>query len=475
MSMLAPEAAARPKPRFSKPPASQPPTNSGEWVQATLVRREQGHGCDEFTFRLAHGRMEVPPSGHVLIRVDGAERPYSPVACRGSEIDVAVKCYPDGTVTPRLFALSPGERVLVRGPFQGAMPKTVGPDFVFAAAGTGIAPFFRPIEAAVRGGKATVWLIHSVRLPDEAVLSDRIAALERESGGRLKVLSAWTRAGAGPEDGVPTVCGRRLTEQDFRGFLPAPRGGLTAAVCGTPAWNTSAAAALKALGFGPVVLGADEPAATVAPTGQVQRKGYTAAEVAQHCTEGDLWVIINGDIYDLSQRPGGFRHPGGVPVMLKQAGKDATRAFYSAHPWIDLNAVTQYRIGWLTRSLSDKRPQSKSPQKAQATDAARTATLLGSLGVAATGEEVQEMEKVLAQTAAAAPTAGGAGAEAGEEEEGLRDVFEQLAHGMDTVSRSSFTSFLRQMGASGSVLERMQSQLPARVDFASFCKAVDAL
>ncbi|KAI7859964.1 hypothetical protein BDC45DRAFT_431621 [Circinella umbellata] len=53
-------------------------------------------------------------------------------------------------------------------------------------------------------------------------------------------------------------------------------------------------------------------------------------EVAQHNKKDDLWVILYGKVYDLTQfLP---EHPGGQKIILKFAGKDATKAFERQHP-----------------------------------------------------------------------------------------------------------------------------------------------
>ncbi|KAI8344929.1 FMN-dependent dehydrogenase-domain-containing protein [Blakeslea trispora] len=53
-------------------------------------------------------------------------------------------------------------------------------------------------------------------------------------------------------------------------------------------------------------------------------------EVAKHNKKDDIWVIIHGKVYDLTNfLP---EHPGGQKIILKYAGKDATSAFEPIHP-----------------------------------------------------------------------------------------------------------------------------------------------
>jgi len=60
-------------------------------------------------------------------------------------------------------------------------------------------------------------------------------------------------------------------------------------------------------------------------------KNFTREEVAQHDKDGDLWIIIDAKVYDISR----FKnmHPGGASVLIdaEVAGKDATEAFYGLH------------------------------------------------------------------------------------------------------------------------------------------------
>ncbi|ODV77823.1 cytochrome b2, mitochondrial precursor [Suhomyces tanzawaensis NRRL Y-17324] len=53
-------------------------------------------------------------------------------------------------------------------------------------------------------------------------------------------------------------------------------------------------------------------------------------EVQKHNTKDDCWVVIHGKAYDVSKFID--EHPGGSAIILKYAGKDATKVFDPVHP-----------------------------------------------------------------------------------------------------------------------------------------------
>ncbi|EGT55320.1 hypothetical protein CAEBREN_13832 [Caenorhabditis brenneri] len=50
-------------------------------------------------------------------------------------------------------------------------------------------------------------------------------------------------------------------------------------------------------------------------------KEYTRAQVEQHCTHDDLWLIFRGKVYNMT--PYFNQHPGGLAI-LRYAGKDTS-------------------------------------------------------------------------------------------------------------------------------------------------------
>ncbi len=76
---------------------------------------------------------------------------------------------------------------------------------------------------------------------------------------------------------------------------------------------------------------------------------YTAEEVSKHNKEDDCWVIIGGEVYDVTSfLPD---HPGGKRAILLFAGKDATEEFDMLH---DRRVLPKYapkaHIGTLAKS-----------------------------------------------------------------------------------------------------------------------------
>merc|ERR1711998_181722 len=70
--------------------------------------------------------------------------------------------------------------------------------------------------------------------------------------------------------------------------------------------------------------------AAVAATGGGGGGGYSLEDVAKHTTKGDCWVVVNGEVLNVTKFLS--EHPGGELAILTFAGKDASEEFNMIHP-----------------------------------------------------------------------------------------------------------------------------------------------
>jgi len=103
----------------------------------------------------------------------------------------------------------------------------------------------------------------------------------------------------------------------------------------TISWGDQSASAPQAIQAAPAPTPAPAPQAQAAPAPQAAKPQASAdrvisrEEVAKHNKEGDCWVIVNGQVLDVTH----FLkdHPGGKKSILLFAGKDASEEFNMLH------------------------------------------------------------------------------------------------------------------------------------------------
>lgn len=82
-------------------------------------------------------------------------------------------------------------------------------------------------------------------------------------------------------------------------------------------------------------------------------KLYTREEVAQHNKPDDLWLIIDGKVYDISTFA--MTHPGGHLCLENMAGGDATDPFQNYHPaYVYKRSLPRFQIGTVTDGYSSE-------------------------------------------------------------------------------------------------------------------------
>ncbi|XP_027924497.1 cytochrome b5 domain-containing protein RLF [Vigna unguiculata] len=67
--------------------------------------------------------------------------------------------------------------------------------------------------------------------------------------------------------------------------------------------------------------------------GQSNKRLISMDEVRKHKTEGDMWTVLKGRVYNIS--PYMKFHPGGVDMLIKAVGKDCTSLFNKYHAWVN--------------------------------------------------------------------------------------------------------------------------------------------
>lgn len=96
-------------------------------------------------------------------------------------------------------------------------------------------------------------------------------------------------------------------------------------------------------------------------------------EISKHNSKEDLWAVINGDVWDMTQFAP--THPGGVEIILEYAGQDSSKAYNEVHGpslaakslpssalkgKLDESTITEE---WKLKQVADKEHNSKPEEK----------------------------------------------------------------------------------------------------------------
>jgi len=100
---------------------------------------------------------------------------------------------------------------------------------------------------------------------------------------------------------------------------------------------------------------APKGAATAAPAAAAASlKEYTLEDVGKHNKEADCWVVVNGQVLDVTKFM--HEHPGGKQAILLFAGRDATEEFNMLHK---PDVVEKYAADSIIGTLKGAKPHAK--------------------------------------------------------------------------------------------------------------------
>ncbi|KAJ5885355.1 Cytochrome b5 [Penicillium taxi] len=89
---------------------------------------------------------------------------------------------------------------------------------------------------------------------------------------------------------------------------------------------------------------------------EVEMPEYSLQEVAAHNTKGDVWIVIHGKVFDITEYV--EDHPGGADVLLETAGSDATAEYEDVgHSDDALEIMEPFQVGTLKDAQQYVRPK----------------------------------------------------------------------------------------------------------------------
>ncbi|KAG7673466.1 hypothetical protein Ndes2526B_g03084 [Nannochloris sp. 'desiccata'] len=226
---------------------AQEPLDAEHWRGLKLLSQEQLTGGDRPThllrFELPASQQPLPVASALLIRLpvgkekeDGTRawvlRPYTPVSASDAKtLDLALKIYPDGKLTPHLIKLKPGDVLDFKGPLpkialsELEKRKSIG----MIAGGTGITPMLQVASELLRNKySGKINLIYANVSPSDIMLRDRLDALVK-AHPNFSVYYVVDKAEKGWTGGVGYVTAEMLKEN-----MPTPSNDSMVLVCGPP-------------------------------------------------------------------------------------------------------------------------------------------------------------------------------------------------------------------------------------------------
>ena len=87
----------------------------------------------------------------------------------------------------------------------------------------------------------------------------------------------------------------------------------------------------------------------------------TQEEVDAHNTPEDRWIVLDGDVYNITQYISA--HPGGKRCLIAPSANDITARFHAIHRGMDPSFLAKLKIGKLVKTKKKAEPEKKEEQK----------------------------------------------------------------------------------------------------------------
>ena len=181
----------------------------------TRVRRLSWLSPRVFTLELTRPPgFSFRPGQSVIVRHADLERSYS--VASGPDDDLlllCIRCVPGGALSSRLACLTPGDSVGIEGPRGYFLLQPGARPVVFAATGTGVAPFHSMVRAGFRG----FTFVHGVSRAEELCFHDEMRAAAARAVACVSPLrvTTWSSEHLQPGRYDFYLCGNREMIRDF--------------------------------------------------------------------------------------------------------------------------------------------------------------------------------------------------------------------------------------------------------------------
>eukprot|EP00930_Biecheleria_cincta_P001681 TRINITY_DN102808_c0_g1_i1.p1 TRINITY_DN102808_c0_g1~~TRINITY_DN102808_c0_g1_i1.p1 ORF type:complete len:384 (-),score=58.80 TRINITY_DN102808_c0_g1_i1:237-1361(-) len=230
------------------------PTEFHKWQ--VLSTEQLSHDTTRLRLKCEEAQLrKAAVSFHFSLRAaatDGSikTRPYTPTQYDSDtrEMDLVVKRYDNGMVSPVVTSMKAGDTVELRGPLPGEYSLQNGAghtSIALFAGGTGITPILQIATAAkTLNAVPSIKVFSCNKSAGDILCKTEIDELGKEAHvkGVYHVLESESAAISGSFEG-------RLSAKILQETLPAPDAGSHAVICGPPLFSKSVAQLLQAHGY----------------------------------------------------------------------------------------------------------------------------------------------------------------------------------------------------------------------------------